>query len=89
MPGTDETNELLREIRDLLAQRERQYEEHLGKTRALYDSQLQAAEKLRRKMMRNLLIVVGLFLSILIGMMVASKVTVRLTPVIKSNERAE
>ena len=57
--SNEETNQLLHEIRDLLADREQKYDEHLEKTRQLYDSQLRNA---RRFQVRSILFVLMLFI---------------------------
>lgn len=43
--SNEETNELLREIRDLLLRREQKYDEYLEKSRRVYQKQLQDAQK--------------------------------------------
>ncbi len=58
--SNEETNELLREIRNLLAEREQKYDEHLEKTRKLYESQLRRA---RRFQLRSILFVLVLFIA--------------------------
>lgn len=44
MSNLEETNELLREIRDLLLRREQKYEEHLEKSRQTYEEMTRQAQ---------------------------------------------
>lgn len=62
----DETNQLLREIRDLMASREQQYQQHLADIGKAYDEQLRRYAAERRK---SAWIAGGLFL--LLAMFVA------------------
>jgi hypothetical protein len=48
----DETNELLREIRDLLAKREEQYQQYLADIKKTYAEQLKMAAAERTRALR-------------------------------------
>jgi len=47
-----ETNQLLREIRDLLASREAKYDEHLKRIQGMYVEQINTGAKERQKSVR-------------------------------------
>jgi hypothetical protein len=49
MSDPDETNALLREIRNLLAEREQQYKNHLANTEQAYDKQVKAGREYARR----------------------------------------
>lgn len=65
MTDSQETNELLREIRDLLADREEQYTRHLEQIRVMYDEQAAFAKKEREAAIRQLTIVVAVLGAVL------------------------
>jgi hypothetical protein len=50
----NETNQLLREIRDLLASREATYDQHLAKIQKEYDRQVETNAKERQKSVRTI-----------------------------------
>jgi hypothetical protein len=64
MADTNETNHLLREIRDILAAQESKYEQHIKRTQEMYAEQIQTNAEERKKSLRMLfawgMILVGL-----------------------------
>lgn len=60
MTDNRETNELLREIRDLLADREEQYARHLEQIREMYDEQAAFAKKEREAAIRQLAVLAAI-----------------------------
>ena len=54
MNGSDESNSLLREIRDLLAAQETKYQQHLVDIKAAYAEQLRMGEQARKKSLRTM-----------------------------------
>ena len=63
MTDESETNQLLREIRDLLASQESKYQQHIADSKALYAEQLAVTEQARKKSFWRILIVLIVFLS--------------------------
>jgi hypothetical protein len=61
MSNDDETNAVLREIRDLLAQREEQYQRYLADIKQVYVDQLKMAEAQRARAIRTLSILGAVF----------------------------
>jgi hypothetical protein len=64
----DETNQLLREIRDILASQEHKYDDHLKKIQLAYEQQIQTNAQERKKSLRMLF----LWVMILIGLLAFS-----------------
>lgn len=62
MSSPDETNELLREIRDLLAGQEGRYEKHRAETKKIYEAANQAA--IRRQLVSA--VILGVLLALFI-----------------------
>ena len=62
--SSDETNQLLREIRDILASQQSKYDDHLKKIQGLYMEQIQTNAQERTKSVRIIfalvLVLVGL-----------------------------
>lgn len=57
----DETNQLLREIRDILASQDKKYDDHLKKVQDTYAQQIQIAEQHRKKHVRVILMLLLIF----------------------------
>jgi hypothetical protein len=66
MSETQETNELLREIRDLMAKREELYQQYLLDSRKLYAEQAQLGAAERKKSMREVTILLVLLAVIIV-----------------------
>ena len=69
MADSDETNQLLREIRDILATQQSKYDEHLKRIQELYAEQLAISAQERKKSAR-MLFVWGMLLVGLLTMLV-------------------
>jgi hypothetical protein len=67
MADGDETNKLLREIRDLLADRERQYAAHLQDVRDMYNEQLLQARQERERAINRLSLAAAIIGAIAFG----------------------
>jgi hypothetical protein len=59
MASDDDTNALLKEIRDLLATREKQYSDHLAEVRNMYEYQLARFREERAKSIRAISIILA------------------------------
>ena len=68
MADGDETNQLLREIRDILAAQESKYDEHLKRIQGVYAEQLTFSAQERKRSVRILFV----WVMILVGLLAMS-----------------
>jgi hypothetical protein len=64
----DDTNQLLREIRDILASQQNKYEQHLKDVRSMYTEQIQTNAQERKKSVR----VIFALILLLVGLVVVA-----------------